>query len=43
MVMGGDSCFKGCEFESRHRILNGHFSHLLVERIVMCVGNDENK
>ena len=25
VVMGGDSCSKGSEFESRHRILNGHF------------------
>ena len=34
--MGGDSCSKGCEFESRHRILDGHdifhgsFSHVFV-------------
>ena len=26
VVMGGDSCSKGCEFESLHRILVGHFS-----------------
>ena len=25
MVMGGDSCSKDCEFESWHRILDGHF------------------
>ena len=25
VVMGGDSCSKGCEFESLHRILDGHF------------------
>ena len=25
VVMGGDSRFKGREFESRHRILDGHF------------------
>ena len=25
VVMGGDSCSKGREFESRHRILDGHF------------------
>ena len=25
MVMGGDSCSKGREFESQHRILDGHF------------------
>ena len=28
VVMGGDSCSKGCEFESRHCILDGHFSHM---------------
>ena len=27
VVMGGDSCSKGCGFESQHWILNGHFSH----------------
>ena len=37
MVMGGDSCSKGCEFESQHRRLGGHFSHLFVVKIVMCV------
>ena len=25
MVMGGDSCFKGCGFESPHRLRDGHF------------------
>ena len=43
VVMGGDSLSKGREFESRHRILNGHFSHLLVRKIVMRVWKDENK
>ena len=33
--MGGDSCFKGCGFESQQRILDEHFSHLFVVRIVM--------
>ena len=28
VVMGGDSCSEGCGFESRHRILDGHFSHI---------------
>ena len=37
MVMGGDSCSKGRGFESRHHILDGHFSHLFVVKIVMCV------
>ena len=35
MVMGGGSCSKGREFESQHNILNGHFSHLFVVKIVM--------
>ena len=34
---------KGCEFESRHRILDGHFSHLFAVKIVMCVWKDKNK
>ena len=25
LVMGGDSCSEGCEFESKHRVLDGHF------------------
>ena len=25
VVMGGDSCSKGCEFESQHHLLDGHF------------------
>ena len=25
VVMGGDLCSEGCEFESHHRILDGHF------------------
>ena len=25
VVMGDDSCSRGCEFESRRRILDGHF------------------
>jgi len=29
-VMGDDSCSRGREFESRHRILDGHFSHWIV-------------
>ena len=36
-VMGGDSCSKGREFESWDCILDGHFSHLFVVKIVMCV------
>ena len=37
VVIRGDSCFKVCEFESRHHILDGHFLHLFVVKIVMCV------
>ena len=33
VVMGGDWCYKGCEFESWHRILDGHFSHLFVVKL----------
>ena len=33
MVMGGDSRSKGCGFKSRHRILDGHFSHIFVVKI----------
>ena len=43
VVMVGDSCFKGCDFESRHRILDGLFSNLFVVKIVICDWKDENK
>ena len=43
-VMGGDSCSKGREFESRHYILDGHFfTYLFVVKFVMCVWKDKNK
>ena len=29
MVMGDDSCVKGHEFESRHRLLDGHLFTLI--------------
>ena len=35
MVMGDNSCSKGREFESRHRLLDGHFSHRFVVKIVL--------
>ena len=35
VVMRGDSCSEGREFESRHRILDGHFSNIFVVKIVM--------
>ena len=37
VVIGGGSCSKDREFESQHVILDGHFSHLFVLKIVMCV------
>ena len=37
MVMGGDSCSEGHEFESLHRILGEHFSLIFVIKIVMFV------
>ena len=33
MVMGKNSRFKGRGFESRHHILDGHFSHIFVVKI----------
>ena len=41
MVMGGDSCSEGSD--SQHCILDGHFSHILVVKIVMSTWKDENK
>ena len=35
--MGGYSCFKGCELESQHRILDGHIFTYIVVGIVMVV------
>ena len=40
VVMGDDSCSKGCGFKSRRRILDGHlniFSHSFVVKIVLFV------
>ena len=37
VVMGDDSCSKGCGFESRRRILDGHFFTFFVVKIVMFV------
>ena len=33
MVKGDDSCLRGHGFESQRRILDGHFSHLFVEKL----------
>ena len=35
VVMGGDSCSEGCRFESQHHMLDGHFWHIFVVKIVM--------
>ena len=35
VVMGRDSHSEGRGFDSQHRILDGHFSHLFVVKIVM--------
>ena len=37
VVMGRDSRSKGRGFESRHRKLDGHFSHIIAVKIVMFV------
>ena len=35
MVLGRDSCSEGRGFKSQHCILDGHFSHTFVVKIVM--------
>ena len=35
VVMREDSCSEGRGFETRHRILDGHFSHVFVVKIGM--------
>ena len=35
VVMGEDSCSECLGFESQHCILDGHFSHLFVVKLVM--------
>ena len=37
MVMGRDSRSEGRGFKSQYRILDGHFSHIFVVKIVMYV------
>ena len=37
MVMGRDSRSEGRGFKSQHCILDGHFSHIFVVKIVMFV------
>ena len=37
MVIGGDSCYKGCEYEYRHHVLDGHFfTYVFVVKFVVC-------
>ena len=36
-VTGGDSLSDGCGFKSQHHILDGHFLHIFVAKIVMFV------
>ena len=43
MVMGGYSCYEGRGFESQHRVLDGHFSHIFVAKIVMVFVGKERK
>ena len=42
-VMRGDSCSEGCRFKSQHQILDGHFSHIFVVKMLMFVWKEENK
>ena len=35
MVMGGDSCTEGRGFQSQHLLLDGHFPHIFVVKIVI--------
>ena len=37
VVMGGDSCSKGHGFESRHRILDGHFFTYICCKNLQCL------
>ena len=41
VVMGGDSNYKGREFESQCHTLDGHFSHWFVVKTVLFVWKDE--
>ena len=44
MVMGDDSCSKGSGFESRRRILDGHFfTFVCCEDCNVCLKKTENK
>ena len=41
VVLGDDSCLRGREFESQRLILDGHFSHWFVAKIVLFVWKDQ--
>ena len=43
VVMGGDSSSKGCGFESRHHILDAHFSHIFVVKVAMNLFEKDRK
>ena len=44
MVMGDDSCSKGCGFESRRHILDGHFfTFICCKNCNVCLKKTENK
>ena len=43
MVTGGDRGSRGCEFESRHRVLDGSFLNLFAENDCVVVRKDEKK
>ena len=43
MVMGGDLRSRGRGFESQHRILDGHFSHLLYKLYCLFVESENNE
>ena len=39
VVIGGDSCSKGCEFKSWHRILDEHFCTYLLRNALKFFEN----
>ena len=43
VVMGDNSCPKGCGFKSRRHILDGIFSHWFAVKIVLMFEKTENK
>ena len=44
LVMGVDSCLKGCGFESQRRILDGHFFTLICcKKCIVCLKKHEKE